>query len=180
MNKKFIKISLIICIPFLLIIGVAMMTLGPTKDSDAGWSSPEELVMEYKSYKEEKYDYVITMVIKNNTNNIATINDMNLSFNYQYGYKDEEEMWTSDKDFYFRGYEEGRHAENSRYGIDPHTEKDVVFRIPKAINLDETVFDLEKPEVDYNISLYKYRTSDSSLMFGVGSMGGSRTLGMKY
>ena len=175
MNKKFIKISLIICVPFLLIIGAAMLILGPTKESDAGFNAPEELVIEYKSYKEEKYDHVITMVVKNNTNNIATINDMNLSFNYQPGYKQDEETWTNNGEFYFKGYEADFHHEDKVFGIDPRTEKEIIFEIPKAINLDDKVFDLENPEVDYNCSFYKYRTSNSSLMFGVGSMGGSRT-----
>lgn len=177
MNKKFIKMSLIICIPFILIIGFYMMTIKDFEDID---SLPDQISIEYKGYEEDKYDYIITMIIKNDTKDIATIKDINLSFNYQGDYKEGDGQWSSDSHFYFRGYEEDRFSEDRVYGIDPGTDKEVLFRIPKAINLDENVFDLEKPVVDYNISLYKFRTSKSSLMFGSGGMGGSRTLGIKY
>lgn len=177
MNKKFIKISLIICIPFILIIGFYMMTISDIENFE---SLPEQISFEYKGYEEDKYDHIITMVLKNGTKDIATINDMELSFNYKWDYKEDEENWSSDGDFYFRGYEEDIHSEERVYGIDPGTEKEVIFRMPKVLNLDEKVFDLEKPVVHYNISLYKFRTSKSSLMFGAGGMGGSRTLGMEY
>lgn len=177
MNKKFIKISLVICIPFILLIGFYMMTIDTDEDFE---SVPDRLAIEYKGYEEDKYDHIITMVVKNDTKDIATINDMELSFSYQGGYKEYEGTWSSDNDFYFRGYEEDRFSEAPVYGIDPGTEKDIIFKIPKALNLDEKVFDLERPIVNYNVSLYKFRTSKSSLMFGAGGMAGSRTLGMEY
>lgn len=177
MNKKFIKMSLIICIPFLLLIGFYTMTIRESEEPD---SLPDQIAIEYKGHEEDKYDHIITMVVKNDTKDIATINSMDLSFNYQRDYKEDDGTWTSAKDFYFRGYEEDRHVEGAVYGIDPGTEKEVIFRIPKALNLDEKVFDLEKPEIEYNLSLYKFRTGKSSLMFGAGGIGGSRTLGMEY
>lgn len=177
MNKKFIKMSLIVCIPFLLLMGFYMMVV---KDVEEGRETlPEDIRIEYKSYEEDKYDHIITITVKNRTRDIATIKDIDLSFNYKWDYK-EEENWSSDGDFYFRGYEEDRYSEDGIYGIDSGTEKDVIFRIPKALNLDRDVFDLENPEIHYNLSLYKFRTGKSSLMFGAGGMGGSRPLKMNY
>ena len=180
MNNKFIKVSLILCIPFLLIIGASMMILGPTLQNDDDYSLPDEVLIEYKSYEEDKYDHIITMVIKNNTNKIATINDMNLNFEYRSDYRRDDESWANNQNFYFRGYEDDRHDENYVYGIDPGTQKEITFKVSKGIKLDDKVFDLEKPVVEYNLTLYKYRTSSRSLMFGLGSMGGSRTLGLEH
>lgn len=176
MNKKFIKISLIVCIPFLLLMGFYMMVV---KDIEQDDTLPSDISIEYKGYEDDEYDHIITVTIKNGTRDIATLKDMNLTFNYKWEYKEEQDT-SSDGDFYFRGYEEDRYSEDGIYGIDSGTTKDVIFKIPKALNLDEKVFDLENPEIHYNLSLYKFRTGRSSLMFGAGGMGGSRPLKMNY
>lgn len=175
MNKKFLKVSLIICIPFVLIIGFFSMTATNTEEE---WPVSEELEIEYKGYTEDKYDYIVSIVVKNNTRNIASINDVSLSFNYKSDYRDNGGRWSSDEGVYFKGYDEYRFSEESVLGIDPGTDREIMFNIPKAINLDKEVFNIEQPVVDYNISFYKYRTSKSSLMFGYGMSGGSKTLGM--
>lgn len=179
MNKKFIKVSLILCLPFLLIIGASMMILGPTSDESGFEGFPEEPVIEYKSYKEDKNNHIITLTLKNNTKNIATINDMNLSFNYKQNQEYDDGAWSIYTDFYFKGQEDDKFDEEPVYGIDPGTEKDIIFNIPKAVKLDEEVFDLDNPEVHYNYNFYKHRSSKNSLMFGSGGMGGSMSIGIK-
>ncbi len=56
MNKKFIKASLIICIPLLLLIGFFAITTNNIANSD---EMENDILITYNKYTEDKYSYKI-------------------------------------------------------------------------------------------------------------------------
>lgn len=175
MNKKFIWVSLIICIPLVLLIGFFSMTIKSVNDEVE--PPQEKLIIEYKDYKEDENFGVITIIVKNKSKDIVSINDLELSFQYTGDY---EGQWTSESGVYIKGYEEDTFDEERIHGIDPGQEKEVIFKIPKAVTFDKEKYKLDKPIIDYNVSFYKFRKSKNSLILGVGSIGGSKTIKIKY
>lgn len=170
MNKKFIKVSLTICIPLLLLIGF----FGITTDNVANFDDTEnDILITYKEYKEDKYSYTVYVTIKNNTDQIASLYDMALSFDY-------EGEGSNVGEFYIKGEEEDLWDENKIVGIDPGSEKDVLFKIPKGIKISDKDYNLNKILIDYNVSFFKFRTSPNSLFLGTSNMGGTKTLGEQY
>ena len=83
MNKKFIKISLIICIPIVLLISFFTTTVKSINDEPFE-ESEEKISIEYNGYKENKNRYTISILVKNNSKDIASLNDMELSFDYKF------------------------------------------------------------------------------------------------
>ena len=72
MNKKFIKISLIICIPIVLLIYFFAITVKSINDEP--FEEPEkEIAIEYNGYKENKNRYTISILVKNNSKDIKDI-----------------------------------------------------------------------------------------------------------
>lgn len=177
MNKKFIKMSLIICIPIVFLIAFFTMTVKSINDE--AFEEPEDKIsIEYKGYKENKNDYTISILVKNNSKDIASLNDMELCFDYKFNNEDnvDENGYYIQNSVYIKGYEVDAFDEDKIYGIDPGSEKEVIFRIPKEIKFDEEKFNLKSPTINYNANFYKFRTSNRSLMLGSGGMGGSITL----
>ena len=43
----------------------------------------KEIAIEYNGYKENKNRYTISILVKNNSKDIASLNDMELSFDYK-------------------------------------------------------------------------------------------------
>ena len=177
MNKKFIKISLIICIPIVLLISFFTTTVKSINDEPFE-ESEEKISIEYNGYKENKNRYTISILVKNNSKDIASLNDMELSFDYKLDNEDnaDENGYYIQNNVYIKGYEIDMFDDNKIYGIDPGTEKEVIFEIPKGIKFDEEIFDIKRPSIHYNVSFYKFRTGSRSLMLGSGSIGGSITL----
>ena len=177
MNKKFIKISLIICIPIVLLISFFTTTVKSINDEPFE-ESEEKISIEYNGYKENKNRYTISILVKNNSKDIASLNDMELSFDYKLDNEDnaDENGYYIQNNVYIKGYEIDMFDDNKIYGIDPGTEKEVIFEIPKGIKFDEEIFDIERPIIHYNVNFYKFRTGSRSLMLGSGSIGGSITL----
>ena len=77
---------------------------------------------------------------------------------------------------YIKGSEIDIFDDNKIYGIDPGTEKEIIFEIPKGIKFEEEIFDIKRPTIHYNMNFYKFRTGSRSLMLGSGGIGGSITL----
>ena len=177
MNKKFIKISLIICIPIVLLISFFTTTVKSINDEPFE-ESEEKISIEYNGYKENKNRYTISILVKNNSKDIASLNDMELSFDYKLDNEDnaDENGYYIQNNVYIKGYEIDMFDDNKIYGINPGTEKEVIFEIPKGIKFDEEIFDIKRPTIHYNVSFYKFRTGSRSLMLGSGSIGGSITL----
>ena len=74
MNKKFFKVSLFICLPIIILLGILSICL---KDANAyDWADEEMYTIEYKDYKSNKDSHIITVTFKNNTKNIATLSGM--------------------------------------------------------------------------------------------------------
>ncbi|MCC3869217.1 hypothetical protein [Terrisporobacter mayombei] len=173
MNKKFIKVSLIICIPLILLIG--FFTLLPNSDNYSDeWENDIEIT--YKDCKEKKYNHVVSIIVKNNSKNIASLGEMKLSFDYNYEDIAEKNLG----EFYIRGYEKDAWDDNKVMGIDPGKEEEIIFKIPKGIKIDKDYYNLNRIIIDYDVSFYKFRTSPNRLFIGAGQMGGSITLGEKY
>lgn len=177
MNKKFIKISLIICIPIVLLISFFAITVKSINDEPFE-ESKEKISIEYNGYKENKNRYTISILVKNNSKDIAALNDMELSFDYKFDNEDnvDENGYYIQNSVYIKGYEIDMFDDNKIYGINPGTEKEVIFEIPKGIKFDEEIFDIKRSTIHYNVSFYKFRTGSRSLMLGSGSIGGSITL----
>lgn len=169
MNKKFIKVSLIICIPLILLIGFSTMILNSDSYFDE-WG--DDIKITYKDYKEEKYNHVLSIIVKNNSKNIARLGEMKLSF--ENNYESEAENLG---EFYIRGYEKDRWDDNKVMGIDPGKEEEIIFKIPKGIKIDEKYYNLNRIIIDYDARFYKFRTSPNGLLIGAGQMGGTITLG---
>ena len=148
------------------------MTTNSINDESLG-DDIENISIKYNGYKETKNRYTISILIKNNTKDIASLNDTKLYFEYK-GY-DEDEYYMQDS-FYIKGYEKDMFDEDKVYGIDPGGEKEILFQIPKAIKIDENSFNLSNPIIDYNVNFYKFRTGSNSLMFGIGGLGGNISL----
>ena len=81
MNKKFIKVSLIICVPLILLLG--LFSIG-SRNEDIFDELHDSIKITYKDYKEEKYNHVVSVIVKNNSKNIASLGEMKLSFDYNY------------------------------------------------------------------------------------------------
>ena len=115
---------------------------------------------------------------KNNSKDIASLNDMELSFDYKFDNEEnvDENGYYIQNNVYIKGYEIDMFDDNKIYGIDPGTEKEVIFEIPKGIKFDEEIFDIKRPTIHYNVNFYKFRTGSRSLMLGSGGIGGSITL----
>lgn len=179
MDKKFIKVCLSIAIPLVLLIGT--MTMNMKEDDidkiDSIQDSNYGFDIKYKSYTEDEYNQIITVVFQNKSKNIANVNDLELKFRY-IGKSDQESRGR--ENFYIRGYEKGEYEEeyyeNRVMGIDPGKKAEYTFRIPKAITIDPESFDLDNPEISYNVDFYKFRKGKNTLMFGVGGSGGSKSL----
>lgn len=177
MNKKFIKISLIICIPIVLLISFFTITVKSINDEP--FEEPEEKIsIKYNGYKENKNRYTISILVKNNSKDIASLNDMELSFDYKFDNEDnvDENGYCMQNNVYIKGSEIDIFDDNKIYGIDPGTEKEIIFEIPKGIKFDEEIFDIKRPTIHYNVNFYKFRTGSRSLMLGSGGIGGSITL----
>lgn len=103
---------------------------------------------------------------------------MELSFDYKLDNEDniDENGYYIQNNVYIKGYEIDMFDDNKIYGINPGTEKEVIFEITKGIKFDEEIFDIKRPTIHYNVSFYKFRTGSRSLMLGSGSIGGSITL----
>lgn len=173
MNKKFIKVSLIICIPLILLLGFFTMLSNSTNYLD---QLDNSIKITYKDCKEEKYNHVVSIIVKNNSKNIASLGEMKLSFDYNYEDITEENLG----EFYIRGYEKDAWDDNKVMGIDPGKEEEIIFKIPKGIKIDKDYYNLNRIIIDYDVSFFKFRTSQNSLFLGTGQMGGSITLGEQY
>lgn len=173
MNKKFIKVSLIICVPLILLLGF-FSTL--SKSESYFDELDNSIKITYKDCKEEKYYHVVSVMVKNNSKNIASLGEIKLSFDYN-NYDD---ITGSVGDFYIRGHEKDYMDEDKIMGIDPGKEEEVIFEIPKAIKIDEDFYNVNRILIDYNVSFYKFRTSPNSLFLGTSSMGATETLGEPY
>lgn len=171
MNKKFLKVSLIICLPIILSLGLFAFCLRDA--NEYSWDSDEMYTLEYKGYKSNSDSHVITVTFKNNTKNIASLSDLNLSFEYTGESNDV-------GDFYFEGQEEGYFDDNRTYGIDAGEERDIIFKIPKSIKIDENLYNTKAIRVNCMAQFYKFRTSSRSLLFLVNSSGGETIMGNKY
>ncbi|WP_434793822.1 hypothetical protein TPDSL_01910 [Terrisporobacter petrolearius] len=172
MNKKFIKVSLIICIPLILLLGSFTMLSNSTNYLD---QLDNSIKITYKDHKEEKYNHVVSVIVKNNSKNIANLGEMKLSFDYKY-----EDIAGNLGEFYIRGHEKGAWDDNKVMGIDPGKEEEIIFKIPKGIKIDKDYYNLNRIIIDYDVSFFKFRTSETSLFLGTGQMGGSITLGEQY
>lgn len=172
MNKKFIKVSLIICIPLILLLG--LFAIGSSNEDNFD-ELHDSIKITYKDYKEEKYNYVVSVIVKNNSKNIASLGEMKLSFDYNY-----ENTIENLGNFYIRGYEKDTWDDNKVMGIDPGKEEEIIFKIPKGIKIDKEYYNLNRIIIDYDVSFFKFRTSPNSLFLGTGQMGGSITLGEEY
>lgn len=168
MNKKFIKVSLIICAPLLLLFGF-FTTLSNNDDYFDDLNNSIKIT--YKDCKEEKYNYVVSVIVKNNSKNIASLGEMKLSFDYNY-----EDIDENLGEFYIRGHEKDVWDDNKVMGIDPGKEEEIIFKIPKGIKIDKEYYNLDRIIIDYDVSFFKFRTSASSLFLGTGQMGGMVTL----
>lgn len=177
MNKKFIKISLIICIPIVLLISFFAITVKSINDEPFE-ESEEKISIEYNGYKENKNRYTISILVKNNSKDIASLNDMELSFDYKFDNEEnvDENGYYIQNNVYIKGYEIDMFDDNKIYGIDSGCEKEITFEIPKGIKFDEEIFDIKRPTIHYNVNFYKFRTGSRSLMLGSGGIGGSITL----
>lgn len=173
MNKKFIKVSLIICIPLILLLG--FFTVISNNDNYLD-ELDNSIKITYKDRKEEKYNHVVSIIVKNNSKNIASLGEMKLSFDYNYEDITEENLG----EFYIRGYEKDAWDDNKVMGIDPGKEEEIIFKIPKGIKIDKDYYNLNRIIIDYDVSFFKFRTSETSLFLGTGQMGGSITLGEQY
>lgn len=168
MNKKFFKVSLFICLPIIILLGILSICL---KDANAyDWADEEMYTIEYKDYKSNKDSHIITVTFKNNTKNIATLSDLKLYFEY---------IGTGDNvgNFYFEGAEDRVFDENYVYGIDGGKERDIIFKIPKSIKIDENQYNTKNIKVDCMAQFYKFRSSNNSLLFLINSSGGETTIG---
>ena len=170
MNKKFIKISLIICVSLVLLIGFFSMTSVNENYFDELENSID---IKYKDCVETKNSYNVSIIIKNKSKNIASMSDMELSFGYNGDYDDM-------GDFYIRGHEKDMWSEDKVMGIDPGEEEEFVFKIPKGIKIDENYYDTKTISIGYKANFFKFRRSKNSLFLGVAQMGGSKTLGESY
>ncbi len=170
MNKKFIKVSLIICVPLIILIGLFTMV---SSNEDIFDELYDSIKITYKGCKEEKYNYAISVIVKNNSKNIASLNDMELSFDYN---GEGENIGN----FYIKGEEKDIWNDDKIMGIDPGKEEEIIFKIPKGIEINKDYYNLNRIIVSYNASFFKFRTSKKSLFLGTGQMGGSRTLGEQY
>ena len=172
MNKKFIKASLIICIPLILLLGSFTMLSNNDEYFD---ELDNSIKITYKDYKEEKYNHVVSIIVKNNSKDIANLGEMKLSFDYNYG-----DIEGNIGQFYIRGQEKDVWDDNKVIGIDPGKEEEVVFKIPKGIKIDKEYYNLDRIIIDYDVSFFKFRTSSRSLFLRTVQMGGSITLGAEY
>lgn len=170
MNKKFIKVSLMICIPLLLLIGFFGVITNNVANSD---EMENDILITYKEYKEDKYSYTVYVTVKNNTDQIASLNDMGLSFDY-------EGEGNNVGEFYIKGKEEDLWDENKILGIDPGSKKDVLFKIPKGIKISDKDYNLNRLLIEYNVSFFKFRISSNRLFLGTSNLGGTETLGEPY
>lgn len=170
MNKKFIKASLIICIPLLLLIGLFAITTNNIANSD---EMENDILITYNKYTEDKYSYTVYVTVKNNTDQIASLHDMGLSFDY-------EGEGNNVGEFYIRGQEEDLWDENKILGIDPGDQKDVLFKIPKGIEISDKDYNLKRLLIEYNVSFFKFRLSSNRLFLGTSNLGGTQTVGEPY
>lgn len=175
MNKKFIKASTIVLIPIILLIGFSVFYVKDINDSSYDDDFEERLKIEFKNYKEDKYSHILTIKITNNTKDIASLYDMELSFDHTEEFM-ERFNGVTPSDVRIVGREEDWFEEDHKMGIEAGESEDIVFKIPKGLSLDEKVFNIKNPIINYNVSFYKFRTSQNSLMIGSGSGGGSKTL----
>ncbi len=170
MNKKFIKVSLIICVPLIILIG--LFTIGSSNDEIFD-DLHNSIKFTYKDYKEEKYNYIVSVIVKNNSRNIASLQEMELSFDYN---GEGENIGN----FYIKGEEKDIWDDDKIMGIDPGKEEEIIFKIPKGIEINKDYYNLNRIIVSYDVSFFKFRASKNSLFLGTGQMGGSTTLGEEY
>lgn len=170
MNKKFVKVSLIICVPLILMLGL-FSVIAKNQGVSEEWA--EDIQITYKDYKETKDSYNVSVIVKNKSKNIASMSDMELSFTY-------EGQSTDMGDFYIKGYEKDMWDENKKMGIDPGEDEEFIFKIPKGIKIDNKYYNTKRMNIDYNANFFKFRMSQNSLFLGVSQTGGTQTIGEQY
>ena len=169
MNKKFFKVSLMICIPILVLLGVFSLGMAnPNNNND--YEDGEMLTVKYKDYKSDNYSHIITVTVKNNTKSIASLKDLRLTFEYI-------GEGINPGDFYIQGQEEGSYEDDYIRGIDAGKESNIIFKLPKSIEFDENEYNAKAILVDVSADFYKFRIGDKSLLLGNGGYGCTETFG---
>lgn len=169
MDKKFIKVVGIILTSLILFIGLSSFITKDNKFGEEDSSKSMRTTIVYKSSEVNNNNKIITILVKNNSDNIASPGEFKLSFDSVEG----------NSDFYIRGYEKSffeEDIENRKMGIDPGEEIEVIFKIPNGIEFDEDVYDLKNASISYDINYYKFRVKSNSLFLGVGGEGGSHSV----
>ena len=83
-------------------------------------------------------------------------------------------------EFYIKGQEEDLWDYNKVLGINPGSQKYVLFKIPKGIKISDKEYNLNKLLIDYNVRFFKFRISSNSLFLGTSNIGGTKILGEQY
>lgn len=168
MNKKFFKVSLLIFLPIIILLAVFSICLKDAYVYD--WDREDDYTIKYKSYEEDDNSHIVTVTFKNNNKNIASLSDLKLSFNYI-------GEGNNVGDLYFNGQEEKSFTDDYVLGVNPGEERDIIFKIPKAVKLDENKYNTKSMNIDCMVQYFKFRRSDTALLFRVMSTGGSSIIG---
>ena len=171
---KFIKIAIgIFTILFSVLLGFKMI-LGEhilASERYSVMNSEDGFYIEYKESVENEDGKAIVVTVKNNSKDYISINNLELSFENNINSIDNVKFQGILKEEYdnLDGY-------NRRYGVDPGEQSEYIFIIPKGIDFDSSIIDLNRIKISYNISYYKFRTGDNSFFLGTSSSGGTNNV----
>ncbi len=178
MNKKFIKVSIsiflfsfIFILGFNFILGNKILFVNSTEEA----FNSDGPIIKYSGFEEGEDTYKIKVKIKNNSDYYANFNDISLSF---YG--------GSNGSPVFKGYDDGyrkalmNYKPGDEYVFSPYFEADeereYSFEVSKGLSFDKEYFDINKININYNVSFFRYRINNNTVIGNVFSKGGAARL----
>jgi hypothetical protein len=185
MNKKFIMISIgifisvfIFTLGFKFILGDKVL-FGQGNDEAFNSSNP---IVKYVGFEEDENILKIKISIKNNSNYIASVNNVTMRFGILPNAVNDSTV-SSRSNPIFEGYDndfekiandQNIKINNFDRAIYPEEEREYAFEVTKGIHFDKKVFDTNKMYVSYNINYYKYKIKGTFIGNVMGTGGGER------
>ena len=179
MNKKFLKITLLMTLIFFLFLITFKSLTGKivTRDNaNDNLFDICEAIIKYEGFEENENMTIIKVSIKNNSDFYASLNDVYITFRSS-NYVINDEGWQTNlpspqfegRDSLFNIEDE---YQNYSHYFEPGETKVYEFEIAKAINFDEKYFDTNRFTLSGNIKFYKYKLNDNVVAKLVGNRSG--------
>lgn len=176
MNKKFIKVSIIIFLfSFLFILGFNFILGDKVLYNDSVDLDYGEQEISYRGIEEDKGAYKIKVSIKNNSDYYASFDNIALKFT---GVSQGAPIFTgydNDERKALLNYMPGDKYNYSSF-FAPNEEREYVFEVSKGLSFDKEFYDFNTLDISYSYRYFKYRVNNNTVIGSGPSGGGAKRI----